>query len=365
MKYFKHIFLNAMAGMLSCIAISLQAQTLYLSPGSHLVMNGSPLMILNNFNLLNDGSFTAGNSTVIFTGNTIGTNAFIGGKTSTSFYNFTISKSFKDVQLNNDITVSGNVIMNQGNLQLNGHNLDLERSGNIIGEKNSSYITDYGRGTIRITTLLNSLQAINPGNIGIEITSPSNLGLTVITRGHALQNNLNSGYSIRRYFDISPAITTRVDVKLRFYFLENELMDKNENDLTIFSKMEDRNWSSLGKDVNGLGINWVVKSNIHQLHRFTLGVAANPANSKMTNLMSAKTYPNPTTGDFQLTLVSLEEKDQMINLYNQLGQQLESKKIHLNIGTNYLQWNIHRYTSGTYFLGYENSNINLIKIVKE
>ncbi len=74
---------------------------------------------------------------------------------------------------------------------MNNYMLDLGSSGNIANESNNSCITGTTGGAIRITTVLNAPQGVNPGNIGVELTSDADLGSTVITRGHVQQTSSN------------------------------------------------------------------------------------------------------------------------------------------------------------------------------
>src|SRR5258708_3918752 len=85
--------------------VGMFGQAVHLTAGSKMVMNGNVTMVLNNAGIVNDGNFTAGNSTIMFTGNALV--APISGTNSSSFNNITINKSSGDVQLNNDIAMNG------------------------------------------------------------------------------------------------------------------------------------------------------------------------------------------------------------------------------------------------------------------
>ena len=72
-----------------------------------------------------------------------------------------------------------------GQLDLLANNLTLVTSdGTITGEDENTRITSTSTGSIIKAVDLNAPHSINPGNIGIEISSSANLGLTEIRRGH-------------------------------------------------------------------------------------------------------------------------------------------------------------------------------------
>ncbi len=69
MKPLHHIRGIALQMIMALLYFSMQAQGLHITPGAHLVMSDSPNLVFNNSNLINNGSFAPGNSTVLFTGN--------------------------------------------------------------------------------------------------------------------------------------------------------------------------------------------------------------------------------------------------------------------------------------------------------
>jgi len=81
-----------------------------------------------------------------------------------------------------DIT-SCQLVLNSGNLELNNHTIDLGATGHIAEERNEARITGISGGIIKATVLLNAPRSVNPGNIGVEITSAANLGLTPLQEG--------------------------------------------------------------------------------------------------------------------------------------------------------------------------------------
>ena len=338
-------------------------QGLHIAPGAQWIVNGSPSLVLNNATLTNNGTFEAGNGTVVFTGDAATFSSTIGGNHPIQFYNLAISKSFNGLQLNNDAAITGNIFLNSGNLELNNYTLDLGNTGTIVGEKNSSCITGINGGTIKKTAVLNVPQAVNPGNIGVELTSQAFLGSTVITRGHVQQSNTSGGSGIQRYFDITSEVNNNLQATLRFFYLDGELAGKDKSYLTLFSSREGRNdWTSSGKDKSDLLTNCVVKNNINELHRFTLAI---PRDGKPNGQSASwQMFPNPTTGTFRTTLISETAKTRVVNLYDQKGHLIESKTIYCQTGVNTIEWNTSHLAAGSYYLSTEGLVTKVIEIIK-
>ena len=343
------------------LPLGLCAQSLHTGPGTQLVISGAPSIVLSDAAMVNDGTLTAGNSLFIFTGNT--GRPFIGGNSPVSFYGLSLRRPSGSLLLDNNISVSGILSMDDGNIELNNHSIDLGATGSIAHERNESRITGVNGGTVKATALLNAPQSVNPGNIGVEITSPAWMGLTTVTRGHMAQNNAPGETGIQRYFDITPSVNTDLHARLRFYYFDNELAGNDKNGLSLFaSKNGPQDWSLSGRD-NTSGIaGWVVKNDIGQLNRFTLAIANNNAGPLA---VSARAWPNPSHEGFTLSLVSNTEKDYSLGLYDQQGKLLEAKNFHCLPGNNQLQWDISRYAAATYYLRSNQPGLKKIAIVKQ
>jgi len=369
MKHTAYMRLLAMTLLPAVSGLAGQAQGLQLTPGIQWVVNGSTQMILHNASLINNGSFIADSGTVVFTSDRGSAGEFIGGANPVSFYNLTIGRSEKDLQLNNNALITGRITLDSGNLQLNDYMLDLGSSGRIEGERNEARITGIQGGTIRITALLNRPNAVNPGNIGVEFTSDADLGSTVITRGHAPLTNSGGQVGIQRWFDIAREVNTNAPISLRFLYLDGELAGNDKNALTIFSGNEmDNTWTSWGKDAADPAANWVFKSNIDQLHRFTLAIGSGKVFSKFGpggSIPSLIIYPNPAHDVFALQLISGEKGNGVMYLYDQTGNLLEEKAAYWQAGVNTINWNISRYAAGNYYLFIGNQLGRTIKVVKQ
>jgi hypothetical protein len=365
MKPFKYLR-NALLSVTALLPLHMQGQLVRSSAGMNLVATGDLKLVFNDAGLMNNGRFIAGNSTVLFTGSTSSTPISIGGGSPISFHHVVISRS-SDVKLDNHVTVTGNITMDNGNLQLNNYTLDLGRTGSIVGEKNNARITDDdGGGLVKATAVLKAPRDVNPGNIGVSVTSTATLGETVITRGHVQQPGFYGKPAIHRYYDIAPAINSGLQATLKFYYLDAELGENNESELSVFSKSGHAGaWLAKGKDNNDASTNWVIKTNLDQLHCFTLAKAAIADNRLQNGQTGIQIFPNPSPGRFTVTVYSQEEKDAGIVLYDALGRLLERKKIHCEPGMNNIEWNISKYASGTYHLLFENLDAAGVKVVKQ
>jgi len=192
----------------------------------------------------------------------------------TSLYNIIeIAKTgVETLILSQNINVLNRVSFVSGMLDLNGHVLNLIDNAYLTGEKEGSGCIGPAGGYLQATVTLNAPVNHNPGNIGITLISESDLGKTVIRRGHAIQHTGvgNSG-SIRRYYDISPQNNNRLSASLQFGYLDNELNGINEDDLTLVKQETDIDpWKNIGTDVRNTVENYVRKNNITRFSRWTL-----------------------------------------------------------------------------------------------
>ncbi len=333
-------------------ATPIQAQQVTISPGLYVTATGAPNLVFRNLGLTNNGYFKAAASTVTFTDSTNTKPVLINGSSHTSFYQLAINQ---EVQLQHNIAVTGNLYLNSGNLRLDHYTLDLAHSGNIIGERNGSRIMGSQGGAITRTASLQAPQQVNPGNIGVSITSTANLGETVITRGHESLVQGSATASTNRYFDIAPTFNTNLNASLQFHYLDAELTG-NENELTLFAT-EGVGWKPAGKDISNPSGNWLIKNKLDQLHRYTLAGNPGPA--------TIQVYPNPVRDRFTLTLSARGNEQLELSLLDQAGKIIERKKITTRTGVNNMDWNISRLAAGNYHLVLKGAQTSTVKIIKE
>ncbi|RXK83592.1 T9SS type A sorting domain-containing protein [Filimonas effusa] len=209
----------------------LQAQGLITENGSHLVVNGAASIVINNSGFNNSGNFVPGTGTVAFTGVAA---SEVSGAHPSSFYNFLIRKPGSSLTLSHNIGVSNILTMGDGLINLNGFDLDLGSTGAISGERPLSRITGTVGGSLIRSAILNAPNQVNPGNIGVEITSSGNAGLTVIRRSHR-SVQLDGGFGMQRFYNFSVANAGNERYTLRFHYFEEELAGISESELAIYS----------------------------------------------------------------------------------------------------------------------------------
>ena len=362
MKSIRYIRNLSAKMMMLLFPVYLGAQGLQSTAGIQITVTDSLKIVFNDAGFINNGGFRAGNSSVIFTGSSLNAQPLIGGSHSISFHQLEIDRAINDVQMYTDIQVNESVFMNRGNLQLNNHTLDLGRTGYITGEKNNSRIAGINGGRIKKTILLNAPQAVNPGNIGVEINSNANLGETVIIRGHEKLPGFSGRAPINRYFDIIPQWNNRLQATLTFHFLDAELDTTAKNELVLFSNEGNLNqWTLLGKDLSD--VNRIIKTNISQLNRFTLAGAVNQ-NLVKKGKTYIQVFPNPATNWFTILVVSNSDKKVVLNLYDAAGRLLEQKNENLRPGANTISWDIGKYPSGTYHLLFNDPYAETIQVIR-
>jgi len=359
-NYFAYLF---SLGFLVTYGSNLNAQQLMLTNGTgvRIIVEDSLKLVLNNASFINNGIFAAGKSAMIFTGNANTNYCFVGGTASTSFYQLVINKEDNDVQLNRDIIVMHSLQMMQGNLELNGYTADLGTTGIINNEHPGSLITGNLGGQVKVTTELNTPRAVNPGNIGIEISSDTRYGRTTIIRGHQQQLNNGSG-GIHRYFELQPTYNADQPMHVKFMYYLSELAGINDNALTVFSQQNSSGtWMNIGKDGTDPVQHWIVKTNVKAAGRFTLD--AGTIDLVKQSKLDIQLYPNPTINSFTLSLPRPGENELLIRLLDAHGRLLDTRS--LQKGTTKLVWSMEKYPQGNYILSFANEHYPDLKIIKQ
>ena len=212
---------------------------LHVSPGAQLHLSGNAQLTIRDMNFVNNGSFSAGNGTVHFTG---ATSTNIGGTQAIQFYTLQLSKDpNQSLLLQRSIGVAHQLQFSQGILDLNGNDIDLGGTGVLIGENETSHIVGAGGGEVLINAVLNAPVAVDAGNLGAVISSSKNLGSVLIKRGHQ-QFTLTNGNSILRSYTIAPANNSALDATLRFNYLDSELNGIEENKLAMWRSVDGVTW---------------------------------------------------------------------------------------------------------------------------
>lgn len=106
---------------LPLITLILNAQEFKIYPGCNVVLNGNVQVVVNNTALKNNGIFSAGSSTVHFTGSNDTTASYLSGTSYTRFYNLTINKSSYGTALKSAAGVKNILTLSAGKLYADGN----------------------------------------------------------------------------------------------------------------------------------------------------------------------------------------------------------------------------------------------------
>jgi hypothetical protein len=169
-------------------------------------------------------------------------------------------------------TVNGTLFLPGGDLELNGITITLGSGGQLTETPGNTV-----KGTSGVITTTRTLVA--PGSatdiagLGIRIASASNLGSTVITRGHSVQT-IDTVTSISRYFDVSPANNAGLNATIVFGYDPSELGGSAEEDLALYRSTDTGlSWSQLGGVVDTAD-NAITLTGIESFSRWTAGVSS-------------------------------------------------------------------------------------------
>ena len=321
--------------------------------GGNLKVVGNTSLVLRDAQLVNNGAFTAGTGTVSMTGTATDAQAAINGSSSTTFYNLQVNKSSNGSQLQRAVQVDNMLLMTAGNLDLNGNNLTLgDANGIIAGESEPSRVTGASGGFISKTIPFSAPAGVNPGNIGVVLTSGISAGSLTIRRGHIPQT-LGANTGIARHFEFVHSNTTNLNLSGQFLYFDAELNGNTEANLGFWR--EDASiWSNPSFTSHNVNSNNVSVDGINLLTKWTLGPGspqnlvdkptASPTENNAVSsdeeesfrvsdpwavpttnpLAEIRVFPNPTTGylrvDFQQTLPA----DGHIQLLNLRGQAIRT-----------------------------------------
>ena len=244
-----------------------------IQPGLHWVSESNVHFQIHGLDLDNNGTFDAGNnSTVRFNNITPASAVNVKGSNNIIFHRLEINNNGDTVFLDRNIEVTDTLEMISGILDLNKFDIELGSTGGLKGENPACHISGQKGGVISKTVTLNMPSEEDPGNLGIQITSGSNLGVTIISRGHEVQTSTGNGYGINRYYDISPTNNTGLNATLRFHYMNDELNSITEADLDFFRSTDSGvTWSMEGYDVLNTTDNWIELSGIDGFSRWTIG----------------------------------------------------------------------------------------------
>jgi hypothetical protein len=286
------------------------SQVLVTSGASITTRNGGTI-VFNNVDLLNNGSIQhgPGDGVLKFTGNSGDTISGIGVN---SYDRLLIAKSSGSrVYLKSDVKIGGQVQFSSGILDLQNNKLDLGSTGMLTNESEVSRAFTSGKGYIETIQNFNQPTSADPANIGVLLTSPYNLGSTIVQRRHDVQTVYNTNSSILRYFDVIPTNNTSLKATLRFKYFDAELNNLSEGTLSQWKCNFNNTWALAGADLKDTSANYVEKAHNGKLMRYTLSTAIPPSitcpNNISINGTNTCTASISFTGNYAATATGIPQ----------------------------------------------------------
>ena len=344
-------------------------------PGASLKTTNGGQVVLNNINLINNGSIqqAASSGVFVFRGNQTDS---ISGTGTTVFDRINLSKDpGAQLVLQRNINVNTEFIFSSGMLYLDNYVLDLDGLGVLTNETEANRAFTFGSGYIQATRVLNNPSSVNVGNLGAIITSSKNLGNTVIRRGHQVQLNIyNSHNSIQRYYDIAPTNNTSLKATLRFNYFDAELNGLDEATITLWKKKDPVLWDYVGHDTRDGSANYFLRNNISKFSIWTLAIDTASTIVRVVpnirikeialdNQFVVRAFPNPSSSSFNMTIQSSDHLEKIqVKVLTITGQLIEIRNVTpgelIRLGANY--------RPGTYLIeaiqGNQRKTIKVIKL---
>ncbi|HRW74310.1 MAG: T9SS type A sorting domain-containing protein [Lewinellaceae bacterium] len=330
---------------------------LFIGSGSTLALSsnpGIPSLTLQDASLINNGTFVAGLSDVYFQQSSVMANQSIGGSSVPSFDYIIIDMNDQALVLDTDIEVSGRVVFQSGDCDLNGQTTTLTDGVDIGNENNNSSFVGPNGGEVVTTVTLNGPSSENPGNIGATITSSKNLGEVTVRRTHVPVSS-GGGQGINRKYTITAANNADLDATLRLSYFDKELNGTTENSLSLWRK-EGNAWYGKGfsdRDATG---NWVEQTGIDAFSEWTLGnVIFTPVIDldQGQSLTIGDLFPNPSgssTSLVQFQVNSPRDLDLHVRVIDPLGRIIHQQVQHVLAGDQYVPLQTLDWSPGMYVI---------------
>ncbi len=175
---------------------------------------------------------------------------------------------------------------------------------------------------------LNAPDKVEPGELGIVISSTANLGSTKVTRGFT-SFNIDSMISIRRWYSIEPQNNSGLTATLIFRYEEAELNDIDEAELSLYRSTDNGNsWVEMGGVVNS-DSNFVTLTGIDAFSLWTLSRRVGvPLSVEKGNLvpkeLTLNNYPNPFNPQTIVEFTVPSDAHVVLKVFNYLGQLVET-----------------------------------------
>lgn len=297
------------------VAIS-QSAAVVVTPGTQVDFQGTNELVLRDCSLINDGDVFGDSTTLSF--RSADQSLSLVGDGSTFFQRVDLATA-GDLNLVGDLTVTDAFVFDQGNLRLAGGDLQLFTNALLIDERETARA--FGSdGFLEIVGQLNEPDAFDPGNFGLDITSPINLGPIFIFRLHAGVNIAPDTSSINRVYQMANPPGGQANI--RFNYFDAELNGLNENSLAVYLRRNgEDNWEELPVLDRNTTDNWVETVTETLSGEFTLAPSGRivTVRENMRSDLIVRAYPNPVQETLWLDL-SQASTEVRFRLYDAFGR---------------------------------------------
>jgi hypothetical protein len=284
---------------------------LRIDPGTTLKITNAQL-VLNDFGITNLGVVNmqqhallklSGSAARNFTGNTL------------ELDKLEIAMSAgSPLLLQTDLNMLSDVVLNSGYIDLGDAHILLSENSLLTGQSENTFVTTNGDGYVQIIQALNAPDAVNPGNLGLTLSSPANLQLTTVRLGFKEQVNHNGKHSILRNYSVITGANGNVKGRIQFRYLDRELNGLREASLTLWDN-NNNSWTELGHDLHNTIANVITRSNIKKFSSYTLF----PSRSQ-----GIRVYPNPTSNFVFIELDGHFERPVSVFIYDAAGNLVQT-----------------------------------------
>ena len=329
-----------------------------------LTNSGGVKLVLDNANYENNASDSSlqGESDLILTGSNQTT---MGGLFANNFQKLQINKQENSVLLGHELTVSQELSLVSGLIDIGAHSLNMGNA-NLRGGSDNSYVQTSGTGVLK-RNLTNGDQLFPVGNISYNPAILTNTGTTndtVIIRvidnvtadGTGFGNTLSLPFVKRSWSVETNKPSGENKVSMRFHWDKSHEVNGFNDSSSFVVRHDGANWERLGGTLgNVLNKSTHTVHGISQFSTFSISSHALLVSNVLPRLI--KTYPNPFTTVFTIEIASKIAEKAKISVYGINGQLLIESTFDLNIGINTVELNqLSQLAAGTYVFAVETNN---------
>jgi hypothetical protein len=277
-----------------CCLVAAHAQQIRIMPGTFLSGKHQLQLVLHDgMNLENNTDLALPSLSILASGSR---NSHINGSGLLTAGQLQISKSGgSKLILEKDISIAGEINFREGYLDLNAHTLQLLPNASLKNEQSVSRIIGSNGGSVQISVNLHQPMNVNPGNLGLIISSASDPGMTVIRRSHRVITNSAGGSSISRSFELEAMSPLVSNATLTMQYFDEELNGFQENLLEWYqSPNHGQSWYARGAKERDFSRNLISAENIRSLDAFTLSTINNPLPVRLSSMSLSCENDQPT-----------------------------------------------------------------------